>query len=234
MEQARIEHGHYVQGDFKFAVDANDAAKTFEAVAALSHDDKIKLATLNDIPTQPYIKNSLTAILKSVVQNVWLLSKGKMPPMDAHNARVARYKAEIAEASLSSGDDLLSRKRGTGRVSKARPSLKFTIDGEKFDADYQNWRGQRYLVGNKLIELNKANNNAGVTVREIFDNTKETRETPAPTRNAVGQIVNALVAAGIATCLNPQDAKKKPEPKAATPAPAAKKAAPAPTTKKKH
>lgn len=238
METAKIQDGFYIQGDLKFAVEAGDAHKTFEAVANLSHDDKVKLAKLNDIPAEPYNKQLLTNILKSAVQNVWFINKlGTIPTevMTGHAARLNKYKAELAVPA--STVDFLSRKtRATS--TKTRTSLKFTIDGVKFDADYKNWRGQRYLVGNQMIELNKANNNTGVTIREILDNTKETRETPAPTRNAIGQIVNALVAAGIVTCVNPQDAKKKPEPKTPAPAapstPAPKKHAPAPTGKKKH
>jgi ribosomal 30S subunit maturation factor RimM len=48
-EIGKIVNGFYVQGDLKFAVDANDAHKTFDAVAALSNADKIKLAQLNNI-----------------------------------------------------------------------------------------------------------------------------------------------------------------------------------------
>lgn len=240
MEQAKIEKGFYIQGDLKFAVDAADAHKTFDAVAALSHDDKIKLAKLNDIPAEPYNKIALTNILKSAVQNAWFINKlGNLPAevMSGHTARLNKYKAELLVPA--STVDFLSRKtRATS--STARPSLMFTIDEAKYEADWnlaekgKNWRGQRYLVVKTMLELSKTlEAGKGVTIRAIFDNTKETRETPQPTRNAVGQIVNALVSAGIATCLNPQDAKKKPEP-AKTPEASTKKTPPAPPVKKKH
>lgn len=222
MEQGKIVNGFYVQGDLKFAVDSTDAHKTFDAVAALSQPDKVKLAKLNDIPAEPYNKQLLTTILKSVVQNAWFANKlGNVPTevATAHAGRVASYKAQLTVPT--SAVDFLSRK--TRAASKTKPSLLFTIDQTKFDADYNNWRGQRYLVGNTMIQLGKT---TGITVREIFENTKETRETTQPTRNAVGQIVNKLVEAGIASCLNPQDAKAKPTPtktKAAPPAVAKKK-----------
>lgn len=236
MEQAKIEGGFYEQGGVKFAVDINEttAHKTFDAVAALSHDDKVKLAKANDIPAEPYNKQLLTTILKSAVQNVWFLAKlGNLPGevLQGHTARLARYKAEIAIPA--SAVDFLSRKsRATS--STAKPSLKFVIDEAKYEAAYtadkDAWRGQRYLTIKSMIDL-EAKGTTGKTVREIFENAKETRETPKPSRNAVGQIVNALLAAGIVTCLNPQDAKKKPEPKAPE-APKAPKAPEAPKTNK--
>lgn len=232
MELATIQNGFYVQGDVKFAVDAADAHKTFDAVAALTQPDKIKLAKLNGIQTEPYNKQLLTGILKSVVQNAWFANKlGTVPTevLTAHAARLQRYASEVNIPT--SAVDFLSKK--TRAASKTRPSLMFTIDNLKFDADYTNWRGQRYLVGNQMIALGATTGGKGVTVREIFDNVKETRETPQPTRNAVGQIVNALIAAGIVTLLNPQDVRVKAAPKPkTTPAPA--KAAPAPVAKKKH
>jgi len=235
MEQGKIENGFYVHGDFKFAVDITDAHKTFDAVAALSNSDKIKLANLNGIKAEPYNKQLLTNILKSVVQNAWFAHKvGTVPAevLKGHEARLARYSAEISVPT--SAVDFLSKK--TRAASTARPSLQFVIDEAKYEADYKNWRGQRYLVVKTMIDLG-AKGTTGKSVREIFDNSKETRETPAPTRNAVGQIVNALLAAGIVTCLNPQDARQKADKKAepATPAPAAKKHTPAPApAKKKH
>src|SRR5579859_2452469 len=99
MEHGKIDHGFYVQGDLKFAVDAADAHKTFDAVASLSHDDKVKLAKLNDIPCEPYNKQLLTTILKSAVQNVWFANKlGTIPAevMTGHTARLNKYKAELA------------------------------------------------------------------------------------------------------------------------------------------
>lgn len=234
METGKIENGFYVQGDLKFAVDAADAPKTFDAVAALSQPDKVKLAKLNGITADPYNKQLLTTILKSVVQNVWFANKhnGVVPAevVKGHEGRLARYQAEIALPTSSV--DFLSKK--TRAASKAKPSLLFVIDEAKYEADYTNWRGQRYLVVKTMLTLNAIPNSKGVSVREIFENTKETRETSAPTRNAVGQIVNALVAAGIATCLNPQDAKSKPVKKAEDAPKQEAKKTPAPPAKKKH
>ena len=232
MEQGRIENGFYVQGDVKFDVDIKDVHKTFDAVAALSNVDKIKLAKLNDIKAEPYNKQALTTVLKSVVQNAWYVATtGNLPTevVAGHNARLAQYNTTLSLPT--STVDFLSKK--TRATSKSKPSLMYVIDGVKFDADYQNWRGQRYLVGNTMIQLG-ATGTSGKTVREIFENTKETRETTQPTRNAVGQIVNALIAAGIATCLNPQDAKQKAAPKAKAPAAPAKPHTPPPPAKKKH
>lgn len=235
MELATIQNGFYVQGDLKFAVDATDAHKTFDAVAALSQPDKIKLAKLNGIQAEPYNKQLLTGILKSVVQNAWFANKlGSVPTevLTAHAARLQRYQAEIAVPT--SAVDFLSKK--TRAASKTKPSLMYAIDEAKYEAaynvDHNAWRGQRYLTIKSMIDL-KAFGKEGKSVRDIFENAKETRETGAPTRNAVGQIVNALIAAGIVTLLNPQDVRVKAEPKPkTTPAPA--KAAPAPVAKKKH
>jgi hypothetical protein len=196
----------------------------------------VKLAKLNDIPAEPYNKQLLTNILKSAVQNVWFVNKlGTIPTevMTGHTARLNKYKAELAVPA--STVDFLSRKtRATS--AKTRTTLKYTVDEAKYEADYKNWRGQRYLVIKTMLDLGAKTGTEGKDVRAILDNTKETRETPAPTRNAVGQIINALVAAGIAACVNPQDAKKKPEPKTSAPAApsAPKKHAQAPTGKKKH
>lgn len=222
-EQGRIENGFYVQGDLKFQVSTTDAHKTFDAVAALAKPELVKLATLNNIQHEPFNKNLLTGILKSVVQIAWFGQKGAVPTevLTGHNARLARYAAEMSVPSSSV--DFLSKK--TRAASKTRPTLKFVIDEAKYEAAQKNWKGQRYLVVKTLVDLG-AKGTEGRTIREVFDNTKETRETTAPSRNAVGQIVNALVAAGIVTCLNPQDAKKKAAPKVKTP--------PAPPAKKKH
>lgn len=237
MELATIQNGFYVQGDLKFAVDAADAHKTFDAVAALSQPDKIKLAKLNSIQAEPYNKQLLTGILKSVVQNAWFANKlGSVPTevLTAHAARLQRYQAEIAVPT--SAVDFLSKK--TRAASKTRPSLMYVIDEAKYEAaynsDYNAWRGQRYLVIKSMIGLTNQPHEAGkgFTVRDIFENAKETRETGAPTRNAVGQIVNALIAAGIVTLLNPQDVRVKAEPKPKT-TPAAPKAPPV-VAKKKH
>jgi hypothetical protein len=217
METARIENGFYVQGDLKFAVDASDAHKTFDAVQALSNQDKIKLAQLNNITSTPFNKQLLTNILKSVVQNVWFAAKvGTVPAevQSGHNARLARYQAEIAIPA--SAVDFLSKK--TRAASKTRPILVYVIDEAKYEADYTNWRGQRYLVIKSMLELG-AKGTTGKSVREIFENIKPSRETTAPSRNAVGQIVNALLSVGIVTLLNPQDAKEratKPAPKEPT------------------
>lgn len=217
MEQGIIKDGFYVQGDLKFAIDPKDAHKTFDMVAALSQPDKIKLAKLNDIKTEPYNKQLLTTILKSVVQNAWFVAtKGSLPTevFTAHQGRLQRYAVELAIPT--STVDFLSKK--TRATKQARPSLMYLIDEAKYEADHKNWRGQRYLVVKSMGELQKEPHEAGTgfSVRAIFDNAKETRETPAPTRNAVGQIVNALVEAGIAKLLNPQDARTKAAPKAKT------------------
>jgi hypothetical protein len=230
MEAGKIANGFYVQGEMKFAVDSSDAHKTFDAVEALSHADKLTLAKLNNIPTEPYNRQLLTNILKSVVQNAWFAAKHGNVPVEVangHVTRLQRYHQDIA--TPTSAVDFLVKKR---KESKTRPALLFTIDAAKYEADQANWRGQRYLVVKSMIELSKGDA-AGVTIRAVFDNCAETRETVAPTRNAVGQIVNKLKEAGIVTCLNPQDAKKPAAPKTPATPPVAPKAV-APTSKKKH
>ncbi len=230
MEQGKIQNGFYVQGDLKFAVDTTDAHKTFDAVASLSNADKIKLATLNGIKAEPFNKQALTTILKSVVQNAWFANKVGTVPTEvatAHTARLARYNAELALPA--STVDFLSRK--TRAVSETRKVLLYTIDPAKYEAVWQNYRSQAYLTIKTLIDLG-AVNGVGKSVRDIFDNCSETRETTKPTKNAIGQILNKLSAAGIVRCLNPEDARKVPAKKAAT-TPAAPKATTTPTKKKK-
>lgn len=239
METGKIVGGFYQQGDLRFAVDASDAHKTFDAVGALSHADKIKLAQLNNIPTEPYNKQLLTNVLKSVVQNAWFAAKQGVVPvevMTGHNARLARYGAEIAIPT--NAVDFLAKK--TRVVAAARPALSFTLDNAGYEKVWKEWRGQRALVIRSMQEL-KAIDGVGVTIRQILENVKETRETTMPTRNAVGQIVNALKDAGLVKCLNPEVAKAPRTPAApATPAkaaPPAGKAIPAKevaANKKKH
>lgn len=227
MEQGKIEHGFYVQGPLKFEVDAADAHKTFDAVQALSNADKIKLASLNGIKAEPFNKNLLTTILKSVVQNAWFANKlGNVPTevMSGHTARLAKYNAELAQPT--SAVDFLSKK--TRAASKTRLVLMFTIDKAKYEADWREYRSQRYLVIKSMLELN-ATSAPGVSIKAIAENCKETPETTCPTRNAVGQIVNALVRSGLVTLLNPQDARAKKG--KVTPTPTPKVAVPA---KKKH
>lgn len=241
MEIGRIENGFYVQGDLRFAVDATDAHKTFDAVAALSHADKLKLAKLNNIPAEPYNKQLLTNILKSTVQNAWFLAKQGIVPTEVltgHAARLQRYQAEIAIPT--NAVDFLAKK--TRVVKDARPALSFTLDEAKYE---ENWRdlkrGQLALVVRAMQEL-KGVNGVGVTIRQITDTVKETKETTLPSRNAVGQIVNALKEDGIVKCLNPEAARapKAVAPKAATPPavktppPAAKAIPAAQVGKKKH
>jgi len=218
METGRIEHGHYVQGNLKFAVDPKDAHKTFDAVAALSKEDKIALAKANGIHCEPFNKNLLTTILKSVVQNVWFATQlGTVPEevVKGHQNRLQQY--SVALNAPTSTTDFLSKK--TRAASKTRTVLLYTIDGAKYEAaygaDHNTWRGQRYLVIKSLLA---ANNPGGISIKTLFENTPETRETSKPSKNAIGQILNALIAAGIATCINPQDARKKAAP-AATPSP---------------
>jgi len=218
-ESGKIVHGHYVQGDLKFAVDGNDAHKTFDAVAALSNADKIKLAQLNNIRTEPFNKQLLTTILKSVVQNVWFANKqGTVPSevLSGHQGRLARYNAELAIPASST--DFLSRK--THKASETRKVLLYTLDAAKYEANWKEYRQQTYLTIKAMIDLG-AVGGVGKSVREIQETATETRETTQPTRNAIGQILNRLIAAGIATCLNPEDSRK---PKAT---PASKPAAPA-------
>ena len=121
MEQGRIVNGQYVQGSLKFAVDA-DAHKTFDAVAALSNADKIALAKLNGIPCEPFNKNALTTILKSVVQNAWFANRhnGVVPAevLAGHQGRLALYVASMTVPT--STVDFLSKKT---RASKSKPSL---------------------------------------------------------------------------------------------------------------
>lgn len=206
MSTGRIENGFYVQGDLRFAIDAADAHKTFDAVGALSHADKITLAKLNNIPTEPYNKQLLTNVLKSVVQNAWFAAKQGTVPVEVatgHTARLQRYQAEIAIPT--NAVDFLAKKT---RVAKAaRPALSFTLDNAKYEQVWREWRGQRALVIRSMQELLANVIGTGVTIRQILENVKETRETTLPTRNAVGQIVNALMFAGLATCLNPEAAK---------------------------
>lgn len=242
MEIGRIEGGFYVQGDLKFAIDTNDAHKTFDAVAALSHPDKLKLAKLNNIPAEPYNKQLLTNILKSLIQNAWFIAKqGAVPAevLTGHAARVQRYQAEIAIPT--NAVDFLAKK--TRVVKAAKPALSFVLDNVKYEANWKEWRGQRALVVRSMQELQKGPLSPGTTgfsIRQIVENCIETRETTLPTRNAVGQIVNALKDAGIVTCLNPEAAKapRTPAaPAAAKATPPAAKAIPAKevaANKKKH
>jgi hypothetical protein len=205
METGRIENGFYVQGELRFAIDASDAHKTFDAVGALSHADKLTLAKLNNIPAEPYNKQLLTNVLKSVVQNAWFAAKQGVVPvevMTGHTARLQRYHAEIAIPA--NAVDFLAKKT---RVAKtAKPSLSFVLDNGKYEAVWKEWRGQRALVIRSMQEL-QGQGASGITIRQILENVKETRETTLPTRNAVGQIVNALKEAGLVTCLNPEAAK---------------------------
>jgi hypothetical protein len=220
MEQGKIDHaGFYVQGDIKFAVDATDAHKTFDAVAALSNADKIKLAKLNNIPAEPFNKQALTTILKSVVQNAWFANKVGSVPAEvqaAHAARLTRYTTELAVPS--SLVDFLSRK--TRAVSETRKVLLYTIDPEKYEANWKEYRSQAYLTIKTLIDLGGVNG-VGKSVRDIYDNCNETRETTKPTKNAIGQILNRLSTAGIVRCLNPEDARKVSPKKGAPAAPKA-------------
>lgn len=218
METGKIVHGQYVQGDLKFAVDAADAHKTFDAVAALSNADKIKLATLNNIKTEPFNKQALTTVLKSVVQNAWFANKLGTTPQEvltAHQKRLARYNAELA-IPTSTTDFLAAKTRAR---SETRKVLLYTIDVEKYEAEWQKWRSQSYLVINAMIQLG-AKDGVGKSVRDIQEAAKETRETTQPTRNAVGQILTRLIAAGISKCINPEDARQKPTKGAKTEAPA--------------
>lgn len=236
MSTGRIEGGFYVQGDLRFAVDATDAHKTFDAVGALSHADKLTLAKLNNIPTEPYNKQLLTNVLKSVVQNAWFAAKQGVVPvevMTGHNARLARYGAEIAIPT--NAVDFLAKKT---RVAKAaRPALSFTLDEAAYEKVWREWRGQRALVIRSMQELlTGLPQGSGVTIRQILENVKETRETTLPTRTAVGQIVNALKDAGLVTCLNPEVAKAprtKPVQTTKTTPPPAAKAIPASQVAKK-
>lgn len=210
MEIGKIERGNYVQGDLKFAVDPADAHKTFDAVAALSNPDKIKLANLNNIKTEPFNKQLLTTILKSVVQNVWFANKlGTTPEevLSGHKGRLARYNAELAIPASTT--DFLSRK--TRAKSETRKVLLFTIDAEKYESQWKEFRQQAYLTIKALIDLG-AVDGVGKSVREIQEQAVETRETTQPTKNAVGQILNRLIAAGIVTCLNPEDGRQKKAP----------------------
>lgn len=222
MEQGKIVHGHYVQGDLKFAVDAADAHKTFDAVAALSNDDKKKLAKLNGINAEPFNKQLLTTILKSVVQNVWFANKlGSVPQevSSGHVARLARYNAELAIPTSTT--DFLARK--TRARSETRKVLLYSIDPVKYETNWKDYRQQAYLTIRAMIELGAVNGN-GKSVRDIQEKAVETRETTQPTRNAIGQILTRLIAVGIATCINPQDARQK---KGTTPEKAKAAAAPA-------
>lgn len=233
MELGKIEHGFYVQGPLKFAVDAADAHKTFDAVAALSNADKITLAKLNNIPAEPFNKQALTQVLKSVVQNAWFANKhGNVPAevMAAHAARLTRYATELAVPSSSV--DFLSRK--TRAVSETRKVLLYVIDPTKYEAVWKEYRSQAYLTIKALIDLGgvEGEKAVGKSVRDIYDACTETRETTKPTKNAIGQILNRLTTAGIVRCLNPEDARKVPAKKTTTPAPTQKKAEP-PTNKKK-
>lgn len=229
MDHGKIENGFYVQGDLKFAVDTANAHKTFDAVQALSNPDKIKLAKLNGVQTEPFNKNLLTTILKSIVQNAWFANRhnGVIPAevLAGHNGRLATYTAAIA---LPTSDvDFLSKKKRA--ESKTHPTLMFTLDEQKYESVWRDWRNQRYLVIKSMLELKATTGTPGASIKSIADNCKETRENNCPNRNAVGQIINKLVAAGIVTLLNP---RKKPV-ETPTPKPEPTKPAPQPT-KKKH
>jgi hypothetical protein len=114
----------------------------------------------------------------------------------------------------------------------------YVIDPDKYEANWKDWRGQKYIVVKSMLDLTAITGTSGATIRQIADGCKETRETKAPTKNAAGLIINALRTAGIVTLLNPQDEReKKPRaPKATTtPAVAApvKTKAPAPAAHSK-
>lgn len=209
METGKIVNGSYVQGDLSFAVDADNAHKTFDAVAALSNADKSKLAKLNGIPCEPFNKSAITGILKSVVQNVWFAHKtGKTPPevLAGHTTRLAAYTAQLAVST--STVDLLSRKQ---RSESTRVKLLYTLDKDAYEKVWQDWRGQRALTVGAFLTLKGTAGDKGVSLSDLHDAipTEGTRETKKPTKNAMGLIVNALKDAGIVTCLNPQDAQEK-------------------------
>jgi hypothetical protein len=243
MEQGRIENGFYVQGNVKFAVDPANHVKTFDAVAALSKEEKISLAQANGIVVEPFNNDALTTVLKSVVQIAWFAqhpqySTNLPDVIKGHTKRVSDYEKALGVTVKRKRVDLLG---GAGKES-TRAVLLYTIDEAKYEADWskaeggKNWRGQRYLVIKSMLDLGAKVGSAGRSVRDIFENSKETRETAAPTRNAVGQIINALIEAGIAACLNPQDARQKPAKKGEKQPEAPKKNPPAPPkdNKKKH
>lgn len=236
--EGRFENGFFVQGDLRFKIDPNDAHKTFDAVAALSKADKIKLAQLNGITTEPFNNTHLTTILKSVAQNVFIANKeGTVPAavLAGHQGRLHRYNAEI---TIPYSDiDLLSRKVRKSSTRSA-PSLLFVVDEKKYESDWQNWRSQRYLVIKTLIDLGATVvSQKGVSMKAVQEAMKETRETTKPKTNPMGQIVRALEEAKIVVCLNPQDRrerKKKDEAPAKAPAPAPQQKQGNYGVKKKH
>ena len=111
--------------------------------------------------------------------------------------------------------NLLAKAMKKKPKGKRSPFL-YVIDEGKYFEQQQEWMGQRYLVIRAMLELG-AKGDAGKSALEITNNVKPSPETNAPNRNAVGQIINKLKEAGIVTCLNPQNAKKKG--KSTTPAP---------------
>ncbi len=211
---ARIHEGNYVQGDINFAVGAG-LKETFDIVGALPLSTKKALAQANNIPTDGATNSDLGAILKSHVQNVWVGStKGAVPEelIKAHAARLQRHTLTCQAALSSSSEDLLASPRR--KVSKTRVQLFYILDAAVYEQKWKDHRSQQALVVRAIQEL--GNPTTGVTIRQIADTVKETKETTAPTANTAIPVIKKLIEAGIVTCLNPEAAvvRKKKEPKA--------------------
>ena len=211
---ARIHEGNYVQGDINFAVGAG-LKETFDIVGALPLSQKKVLAQANDIPTDGATNSDLGAILKSHVHNVWVAStKGTLPEelVKAHAARLQKHTLTCQAALSSSSDDLLAGPRR--KVSKTRVQLLYVLDAAAYEQKWKDHRSQQALVVRAIQEL--GNPTTGVTIRQIADTVKETKETTAPTANTAIPVIKKLIEAGIVTCLNPEAAvvRKKKETKA--------------------
>lgn len=212
---ARIHEGNYVQGDINFAVGAG-LKETFDIVGALPLSTKKALAQANNISTDGATNSDLGAILKSHVQNVWVAStKGTLPEelVKAHAARLQRHTLTCELAGTREGDLLASglRKRKT---SATRVQLLYVLDAAAYEQKWKDHRSQQALVVRAIQEL--GNPTTGVTIRQIADTVKETKETTAPTANTAIPVIKKLIEAGIVTCLNPEAAvvRKKKDPKA--------------------
>ena len=246
MATATITNGEYTQGDLSFPVDMNDIPKTLDAVGKLSNGVLANLAKANNLPTEPFDKRLITLVLKSHVQNVWYQAiQGAVPQAvnDGHIKRVNAYVAQLAILSDASTDDFVTVRKVRAE-NPAAPKLMYVLDQAKYEANWKDWRGQKYIVVKSMLDLGVGISGegtktvTGATIRQIADDCKETRETKAPTKNATGLIINTLRKAGIVILLNPQDEReKKPRaPKATTtPAVAApvKTKAPAPAAHSK-
>jgi hypothetical protein len=115
-----------------------------------------------------------------------------------------RYNAELAIPASTT--DFLSRK--TRKVSETRKVLQYTISQRSTKLTGKNYRQQAYLTIKALIELG-AVNGVGKSVREIQEAAKRHAKQRSQPATPLGRFLPGLIAAGIVTCVNPEDARQK-------------------------